>query len=38
MIYDGSFSRSLTPGNGITVELLMKNNIKVYTENEIGGL
>lgn len=38
MIYDGSFSRSLTPGNGITVELLIQNNIKVYTENEIGGL
>ena len=38
MIYDGSFSRTLTPGNGITVELLMINNIKVYTENEIGGL
>jgi uncharacterized protein YbbK (DUF523 family) len=38
MIYDGSFSRTLTPGNGITVELLTKNNIKVYTENEIGGL
>lgn len=38
MIYDGSFSRTLTPGNGITVELLIKNNIKVYTENEIGGL
>lgn len=38
MIYDGSFSKILTPGNGVTVELLMNNNIKVYTENEIGGL
>jgi len=38
MIYDGSFSKILTPGNGVTVELLMNNNIIVYTENEIGGL
>ncbi|MGB4589934.1 MAG: DUF523 domain-containing protein [Clostridiaceae bacterium] len=36
-IYDGSFSRRLIEGNGITVELLLKNNIKVYTENELGG-
>lgn len=38
VIYDGSFSKILTPGNGVTVELLMNNNILVYTENEIGGL
>lgn len=37
-IYDGSFSRKLIDGNGITVELLTINNIKVYTEHEIGGL
>ncbi len=34
-IYDGSFSRTLTDGNGVTAELLMKNGIEVYTENEI---
>jgi len=38
MIYDGSFSRKLIPGNGITVELLLKNNIKVSSENGIGGI
>ena len=38
VIYNGSFNKILTPGNGITVELLMNNNIIVYTENEIGGL
>lgn len=37
-IYDGSFSHHLIDGNGIAVELLLKNNIKVYNENELGGL
>lgn len=37
-IYDGSFSHHLIDGNGIAVELLLKNDIKVYNENELGGL
>lgn len=31
-IYDGTFSGKLTKGNGITAELLMKNGIKVLSE------
>lgn len=34
-IYDGTFSKKLISGNGITTSLLKKNNIKVYTEDEI---
>ena len=34
-IYDGSFSKKLTEGNGILVRLLLENGITVYTENEI---
>jgi uncharacterized protein YbbK (DUF523 family) len=34
-IYDGSFSRKLIDGNGVCAELLMKNGIKVYTEDEL---
>ena len=34
-IYDGSFSGKLVKGNGITTELLLKNGIKVLTEEEI---
>lgn len=36
-VYDGSFSGKLTPGNGITAQLLMENGLKIYTENDIGG-
>lgn len=32
-IYDGSFSKTLTVGNGITADLLLENGIKVLTEN-----
>jgi uncharacterized protein YbbK (DUF523 family) len=35
IIYDGTFSGKLIPGNGVTAELLLKNGIEVYTENEI---
>lgn len=38
MIYDGDFIGKLIKGNGITAELLMKNGIKVYTENELDSL
>lgn len=33
-IYDGTFTKHLIDGNGLTAELLMKNGIKVYTEDE----
>lgn len=31
-IYDGTFSRKIVPGNGVTSELLMRNGIEVFTE------
>ena len=34
-IYDGSFSRTLTPGNGVTAQLLLENGFAVYGESEI---
>ncbi len=34
-IYDGTFSRTLKDGDGITVRLLKKNGIKVFDETEI---
>lgn len=34
-IYDGSFSNTLIEGNGITTDLLLKNNIEVLTEEDI---
>lgn len=34
-IYDGSFTGVLHEGNGYTVDLLLKNSIHIYTENEI---
>lgn len=37
-VYDGSFSRTLRDGDGITAELLRKNGIFVYTEDEIEDL
>ena len=35
-IYDGSFSRKLTPGDGVTAQLLKENGIAVYGESEVG--
>ncbi len=35
LIYDGSFSGTLTEGLGVTVKLLEKNGIKVFDENQI---
>ena len=32
-VYDGTFTHTLIEGNGIAAELFIKNNIKVYTEN-----
>ena len=34
-IYDGSFSRTLTDGEGVTAELLRKYGIRVVGESEI---
>ncbi len=33
-IYDGTFSKTLTDGNGITAQLLTENGIEVYSETE----
>ena len=35
LIYDGTFSRKLIEGDGITAALLRKNGIKVMTEKDI---
>ena len=37
-IYDGTFTRSLTPGDGVTAALLKAAGISVYGEDEIGKL
>ena len=34
-IYDGSFSGKVIKGNGKTADLIIKNDIKIYNENEI---
>ena len=34
-IYDGSFTGKLIPGSGVTAELLAKNGIRVFTEDEL---
>ena len=34
-IYDGSFSGTLTAGNGVAAEKLMHNGISVFSENEL---
>ena len=34
-IYDGTFTKTLVPGNGITAALLLKEGIKVRTENDL---
>lgn len=31
-IYDGTFSKTVKKGNGVTADLLLKNNIKILTE------
>jgi len=35
LIYDGSFTKTLIKQNGISVKLLKKYNIKIFTENEL---
>ena len=34
-VYDGSYSRSLVDGMGVTAALLLQNGIQVFDENEI---
>lgn len=34
-VYDGTFSRSVVPGNGIMAKLLLKNGVKVLTEEDL---
>jgi len=34
-IYDGSFTKTLTNGNGITVSLLKEYGIRIFDENEL---
>lgn len=34
-IYDGTFSKSLISGKGVAAELLSKNGIEIYTENDL---
>lgn len=34
-IYDGTFSKKLTHGNGVTAKMLIENGITVLTEDEI---
>ena len=38
VIYDGSFTNELIQGNGTLVSVLLKNNIEVYSEDEIDEL
>ena len=37
-IYDGTFSRSLTEGNGVTAELFLKEGIEIYGESRTAEL
>ncbi|OCL25699.1 hypothetical protein U472_15335 [Orenia metallireducens] len=34
-VYDGEFSGQLRKGNGFTADLLVRNNIAIYTDNDI---
>ncbi len=34
-VYDGSFSETVVPGEGVTAELLRKNGVKVFGESEL---
>ena len=35
MVYDGSFTNSLIPGEGITAHHLKLNGVRVFTENDL---
>lgn len=34
-VYDGTFTKKLTEGNGVFVEELVKNGIEIYTEKDL---
>ena len=34
-IYDGSFTHTLIPGDGVTAELLRQHGLKIYGESEL---
>jgi uncharacterized protein YbbK (DUF523 family) len=36
-VYDGTFSRSLTAGDGVTAALLARNGIEIRSEIDAGG-
>lgn len=38
MVYDGSFTGTLVPGNGVAVELLLKNGLPVFSEETLDRL
>ena len=37
-VYDGSFTGTLTPGDGVTAQALKAQGVRVYVESEIGAL
>lgn len=37
-VYDGTFSGTLVPGDGVAAELLRANGVRVLTEEQIGEL
>lgn len=37
-VYDGTFSGKLIEGNGVFAKILKKNNIKLFSENDIKNL
>ena len=38
LVYDGTFTGNKVPGDGVCAELLKKNGIRVYTEEEIDSI
>ena len=38
LIYDGTYTKTLTCGNGVTAQLFIDNGIKVFDETELEGL
>ncbi len=37
MIYDGTFSNKLIPGQGVTTRLLRQNEVTIYSEEQLPG-
>lgn len=35
VIYDGTFTHTLIPGDGVTAELLRQNGVRIYGESEL---